>query len=125
MAMRETVGSMRAYFVLGGMLGLLMNARLLLAGKGNLIILVLCAIGTIAAGAFVWIGVLLPKLVSSKSQLVPRVLLATGAYLGLLLLLGMFLGRRGICYGCSGWARTPDNVVFAQEFQAPFHGGYA
>ena len=61
-----------------------------------MIVLALGAIGAIAAAAFLCIGVLLPKLITSGSQFVPRVLLGTGGYLVLLLLLGLLHGARGV-----------------------------
>jgi hypothetical protein len=94
--MRETVGSMRAYFILTGLLGLLMNVGLLLGSQGNLLLLLIGAIGTIAGVLFLVSGARLPKLVASRSSFVPRVLLGTGVYLALYLLLGLSLGQVGI-----------------------------
>ena len=96
MMMRETVGSMRAYFIVSGLLGCLMNVSLLLRSHRNPVVFSMGAIGAIAALVFFYIGVRLPRLVSSSSRAVGYFLLGTIAYLGLLLLFGLVLGGRGI-----------------------------
>ena len=95
MAMRETVGSMRAYFVLSGILGALMNAGLIALGRANLVALSLGMIGMVSAIAFVYMGVRLPALVAASSAIAPRILVVTGVYLFLLLLVGLDSASHG------------------------------
>lgn len=96
MAMRETLGSMRAYFVLTGILGAVMNVGLVALGQSNVIGLALGVIGMLSAIAFLYMGVRLPALVAAASAIVPRILVITIVYLVLLLLLGLALGANGV-----------------------------
>ncbi len=96
MAMRETVGSMRAYFILTGLLGGLSNLGLLVAGRANLILLALGLLGELACVSFLYMGIRLRTLVATASPIVPRILHVTGGYLLLLLLLGLLIGGQGV-----------------------------
>jgi hypothetical protein len=96
MAMRETVGSMRAYFVVAGILGALMNVGLIAQGRSNVVALLLGAIGMLSAVAFLYIGARLPALVAAASAIVSRILVITSVYLVLLLLLGLASGSHGV-----------------------------
>lgn len=96
MAMRGTVGSMRAYYLVPGILGALMNVGLIALGGSNVVALLLGAMGMLSAIACLYIGPRLPALVAAASAVVPRILVITGVYLVLLLLFGLASGSHGV-----------------------------
>ena len=99
MAMRETVGSMRVYFILAGMLGALSSGRELFGPGGNWLSRTF-ELAEVALGlAFIYIGFQLSRLVASGSPLVLRVLRAAAVILGLVALLGGFALLRGSLEG--------------------------
>ena len=89
MAMKETLGSIRAYFGLAGGLSLLFNGGLLALGlaNANVILIPLAGLGVLLGCGFLYLAVALPGLLKTN-PIVPKIVVAgNGCYL--LLLIGL------------------------------------
>ena len=87
MGMRETVGSLRAYFILSGLLTAFPIALLLGGGIFSVIV------GLITVGfglAFLYVGFTLPKLLRVSAGRIVTLLYANGGWTVLLYLLSLF-----------------------------------
>lgn len=79
--MRETVGSLKAYFILVGVLGLIGNIGAIAASQVNPLFLISGLIGLAFSGAYLYIGIMLRKLLVESPKLVKNFILASMAYL--------------------------------------------
>jgi hypothetical protein len=89
MAFRETVRSMRAYFIVVGILGGLSDINTLKEAGDEPLIMAAAGLGLLIAVAFLYCGAMLPGLLKDKPKVVNTVLyltLASSAAGGLLLL---------------------------------------
>ena len=91
MAMRETPRSLRAYFILSGLLGLALNVSSLLRG-GPLLGIVLDVVGLALCAAYLYVGVRLRHLLAVAPRQIFSVLLATVILLVAILLLSLASG---------------------------------
>ena len=91
MAMRETVRSLRWYFIISGLLGAAMNTNTLLRG-GPLLGTVLDLVGLAICGAYIYIGIRLRHLLKVAPGQVRGVLIATVALLVAILVLSLASG---------------------------------
>jgi hypothetical protein len=98
MAMKETVRSLRVYFILSGLaslwfgfLGLAADLRTAISPAAILAILI-GAVGVGLALAFLYVGVFLPELLRSSSHQVVMLLYASTAWAGLTFLFSILNG---------------------------------
>lgn len=89
MSMRETVGSMRAYFILSGFLGILQSLFQIMASEGNVVFIAISAIQFGLALGFVYVGITLRKLLSQAPQHVRLLLIVAGGWSILLFVIGL------------------------------------
>ncbi|MBW4620159.1 MAG: hypothetical protein KME17_12505 [Cyanosarcina radialis HA8281-LM2] len=90
--MKESVGSLRAYFIVVGLLSGFDHYKLLTVASGNIILLVLGLIGMALSIASLYIGISLPKLLVESPKLITTVLLVALGFLVLTSLLIMSVG---------------------------------
>jgi CBS domain containing-hemolysin-like protein len=90
--MKESVGSLRAYFIVVGLLSGYDNYQLLTVASGNIILLVLGLIGMALSIASLYIGISLPKLLVESPKLITTVLLCALGFLVVTSLLILSLG---------------------------------
>lgn len=79
--MRETVGSLKAYFIIVAVLGLINNVGSIAESQINPLILIIGLIGLAFSVAYLYIGIMLRKLLIESPKLVSKVILASMAYL--------------------------------------------
>ena len=82
--MRETVGSLKAYFIIVAVLGLIENVGnvgIIAASQINPLFLIISLIGLAFSVAYLYIGIMLRKLLIESPKLVSKVILASMAYL--------------------------------------------
>jgi hypothetical protein len=92
MAMRETVGSLRAYLVISGLLATAMYLMPLLVGASGIAAVIL--LGGVAVGlSYVFLGVRLKSLLSHSPNTVIRILQAGVAFLVVALLVQVAWGN--------------------------------
>ena len=94
MAMKETVRSLRTYFVIVAVLSGAMNLAALIRPTSGLG-MVISVIGLGFALAYLYLGVKLKQLLVSSPQQITGVLIAGAVFLVLLLALGMLFGLQG------------------------------
>ena len=78
--MKETVGSLKAYFIVVAVLGGLGSVPLLGAGAINPLFPILGLVGLAFCCAYFYIGIMLRKLLLESPQLVNKVILASMVY---------------------------------------------
>lgn len=98
MTMRETVRSLRAYFIVVAILNGAMNLASLMR-PGNSLGMVISLIGLGVAVAYLYLGIRLKQLIVSSPQQITGVLLAGAVFLVLLLALGTLSGLQGSLQG--------------------------
>ena len=95
MAMQESVGSLKAYFIIVGLLSGLSNAASLRSGGGSAVAVLLSLIGVGFGLAYLYIGFSLKTLLTKAPGVITGVLIAGAVYLGIIFLLGWVAGGRG------------------------------
>jgi len=91
--MRETAGSLKAYFIVVAVLGLIGNVATIAASQINLIFLIIGLVGLAFSIAYFYIGIMLRRLLIKSPELINNVILSSMVYLiinFLLTLLGEF-----------------------------------
>ena len=94
MAMRETVRSLKAYFILSALLGAFVNLRVITAGAGGFAV----AGGVIGLGfslAFLYVGLRLRQLLLTAPNRVTTLLIVTASFFVLSFLIDLVLGFGG------------------------------
>jgi len=94
MAMRETVRSLRIYFILSGLLSGGMNLTSLLQGASGAVA-AFALVGVGFAVAYLYVGIALPQLLTKAPARVTNVLIAGAVFLALLFLLDLLSGMTG------------------------------
>jgi hypothetical protein len=94
MAMRETVRSLKLYFILSALLSGAMNVRALLGGEGG-VGAILAVLGIAFAAAYLYVGLNLRRLLATAPGRIANLLIAGAVFLVLLLLLGLMSGTAG------------------------------
>ena len=92
MGMRETVGSLRAYFVLTGLLGLLSVVSVLRANSVGPLALVMEAVSLAFSVAFIYVGFSLARLLSTSANRIIGLLYASAGWTVLLFILSLLGG---------------------------------
>lgn len=90
--MKESVGSLRAYFIVVGLFSGYDNYQLLRVASGNIILLVLGLLGLALSIASLYMGISLPKLLVESPKLITTVLLFA---LGLLVVTSLIILSAG------------------------------
>ena len=93
--MRETVGSLKAYFIIVAVLGLignLGNVGIIASSQINPLFLIISLTGLAFSVAYLYIGIMLRKLLIESPKLVNNVILASMAYLIINFLLTLLVG---------------------------------
>ena len=88
--LQETPGALRAYFILIGVIGALVNVPGLMSGSG--VAVVISALGFCLSLAYVYIGIRLKQLLSTAPQRIIQVLVVGLCYLGVVALLNLLVG---------------------------------
>jgi len=89
MAMRETVRTLRLYFIVSSLLAMPGHILILVLSQGNLLLMGLALIGLGFIGMFFYIGAVLPRLLADSPQRVTRVIYAGMAFLVISFLLNL------------------------------------
>jgi hypothetical protein len=89
MAMRETVGTMRAYFIVSGLLGILQSLFLILASEGDVAVIVIAAISFGLSLGFVYAGIKLRTMLLQAHEHVRLLLVVAAGWSILLFLIGL------------------------------------
>ena len=93
MAMKETVGSLKAYFIFISIIGFISDIRLIsIASQNNLIVWIICSIGILFSVAYLYIGITLRKLLVESPQLINNMIYASMVYLVINFLLSLLAG---------------------------------
>jgi len=79
--MRETVGSLKAYFIVVAVLGLIGNFSAIAASSINPLFLIIGLIGLVFSVAYLYMGISLRKLLAESPKIVSNVILASMVYL--------------------------------------------
>ena len=79
--MRETVRTLRLYFIVSSLLAVPGNLLILVLSQGNLLMVGLALIGLGFCGVFFYIGAVLPRLLAESPRTVTRVIYAGMAFL--------------------------------------------
>jgi hypothetical protein len=90
--MKETVGSLKAYFIVVSILGIAGSIMALGESQVNPLFLVTGLIGLAFSVAYFYIGIALRKLLVESPKLIDNILLASMAYQVITFLLGLFNG---------------------------------
>ena len=93
--MRETVGSLKAYFIIVAVLGLIGNVGnvgIIASSQINPLFLIISLTGLAFSVAYLYIGIMLRKLLIESPKLVNNVILASMAYLIINFLLTLLVG---------------------------------
>ena len=127
MAMKETVGSLRAYFFLAGIASAgnhIVNLNVMTrTGAIGAIGVTITVVGLSLAIAYVYLGVRLKFLLVASPQQITAVLIAGAVFLGLLLLLSLLAGLRigALIYTLIGWLITWYLYVNAKRLAREAH----
>ena len=90
MGMRETVGSLRAYFIVSGLLSALYALRLSLLVGASIVVIIFQLVTICFSSAFVYVGFTLPKLLKGSTSRIVTLLYASAAWTLLLFVLNLF-----------------------------------
>jgi hypothetical protein len=90
MAMKESVGSLRAYFIVVALLAGFQNAALLVRSQGNIIIVIIALLGF--AIGYLYIGIALRELLVKSSKIITGVILVSMGFLVVVFLLSLLGG---------------------------------
>ena len=97
MFMKESVTSLRVYFILIALLSGFVNGNMLLAGsQGNIVIIIFSIIGLGFAVAYFYIGIALRKLITQSPNIIRGVILTSMGFLLLSFLLSLLGGVQDI-----------------------------
>jgi len=96
MAMRETVRSLKAYFIVSALLSALANLRVLIAGGGVGVVSGL--LGLAFAAAFLYVGFRLRHLLQTTPRQVTTLLMAAAGFMVLIFLMDILVGA-----GAGSW----------------------
>lgn len=78
--MRETIGSLKAYFIFVSVLGLSANFHAITASPINLLSLIISSVGIAFSLAYLYVGIRLRKLLVEATELVSTLILASIGY---------------------------------------------
>ena len=92
MAMKESIGSLRAYFIVVALLSGFQNATLLVQSQRNIIIVIIALLGLGLAIAYLYIGIALRKLLVKSSKIITGVILVSMGFLVVVFLLSLLGG---------------------------------
>ena len=98
--MRETVRSLRAYFILSGLAGLYLEAVALVStlrvtiSVATVLIVLIAVVGIGFSISFLYVGVLLPALLRSAVDTIVTLLYVSGVWLVISSVPGFFVGNR-------------------------------
>ena len=92
MAMKESVGSLRAYFIIVALVSGFRNATLLVQSRENIVIVIIALLGLGFAIAYLYIGIALRKLLVKSSNIITGVILASIGFLVVVFLLSLLGG---------------------------------
>jgi hypothetical protein len=92
MAMKESVGSLRLYFIFVALFAGFQSVSLFVESRGNVIVVIDALLGFMLAVAYLCIGIGLRKLLVKSSKIVTGVILTSMAFLVLDFLLTVLVG---------------------------------
>ena len=90
--MKETVGSLKVYFIVVSVLGIAGSLAALGASQANLLFLVTGLVGLAFSVAYLYIGITFRKLLVESPKMIENMLLASMAYQVITFLFGLFNG---------------------------------
>ncbi len=90
--MKETVGSLKVYFIVVSILGIAGSLAALGASQANLLFLVTGLVGLTFSVAYLYIGVTFRKLLVESPKMIENMLLASMAYQAITFLFSLFNG---------------------------------
>lgn len=92
MAMKESVGSLRAYFIVVALLAGFQNTALLVQSQENIVIVIMALLGLGFAIAYLYIGIALRKLLIKSSKIIIGVILVSMGFQVVVFLLYLLVG---------------------------------
>jgi hypothetical protein len=92
MAMKESVGSLKTYFIVLALFMMLQNVGLIARSRGNIIIVIMAILGLGLAIAYLYIGIKLKKLLANSLKWITGVILTSMGFLVVGFLLSLLGG---------------------------------
>ena len=92
MAIKESVGSLRAFFIVTALLAGFQNTNLLVQSQRNIIIVIIALLGIGLAIAYLYIGIALRKLIVKSPKIITRVILVSMGFLVVVFLFSLLDG---------------------------------